>query len=424
MFPNTTASQVSGLDTVISSAITESLKVTSVMSFQGTVGDGGTIAALPQVAYKGFTYMVSSAGTYADQECEVGDLIICTGNDSVDGNEPTESYWTVVQTNLAGAVTGSFGAAENRGKLVVTSAEHSVVPLNENIGSKYSGAYVLNGELKATTQTYAAFYVNVEDENTLSISVFDYDPEQGFKPVDVSKKVTGTITSPDKSVHVAWAVDGEGNPDIHTVELTLGTVVTERISVLETRADETDAAIVEIGSKVSEVEQKIDAKIAESAQGGSAFGTVNGLVAGNSSDTLRIVSGTGLEISTSMTLSTGTRVVDGEETEYTYQTGQTLTLSLKTGTGLKTVDGAVTVDSAGLVAVNSGLAVDAETGKLSLNLGSGLEVANNAVTVKIATVEQQQSDTTSQVVGAGLTYTADGALSATLLFDYEGAIED
>lgn len=421
MFPNTTAAQVLGLSTVINNAIDvaieDSLKTTSVMSFQGTVGESGTFTELP-IAYRGFTYMVATAGTYAGHECEVGDLIICTGNDSTDGKEPTVSYWTVIQTNLVGAVTGSLGA--EAGKIVLSSSEHVIETLNDTIGSEYAGVYVAEGKLAATTQTYAAFQVNVEDENTLSISVFDYDPVKGFKPIDVDKKVTGAITSPDKSVHVAWALDEEGNPDVHKVELTLGTVVTGRIEALESRVIEIGTDLVQISSKVSEVEQKIDAKIAESAQGGSAFGTINGLVAGNSSDTLTVVSGTGLVIATAMTLATGTRTVDGEETEYTYQTGQTITLSVNTGTGLTMVDGAITVDSAGLVAANSGLKV--EDGKIALNLGSGLEVTNNAVAVKIATVVQQQSDNTTAVAGAGLTYTADGALSAMLLFDYDGQI--
>lgn len=66
------------------------------MRFKGTVNSNSD---LPTTGVKvGDTYMVNTAGTYAGQTCEVGDLIIATA---------TTPTWTVAQTNISGAVTAS-----------------------------------------------------------------------------------------------------------------------------------------------------------------------------------------------------------------------------------------------------------------------------------------------------------------------------
>ena len=64
------------------------------MRFKGTVNSNSD---LPSSGVKvGDTYMVNTAGTYAGQTCEVGDLIIATA---------TTPTWTVAQTNIDGAIT-------------------------------------------------------------------------------------------------------------------------------------------------------------------------------------------------------------------------------------------------------------------------------------------------------------------------------
>lgn len=69
-----------------------------------TVGvvDSGT--PLPATDYKvGQTFRVAEAGTYAGQQCEVGDLIIVI-SDYADSQKDTD--FLVVQANVSGAVTG------------------------------------------------------------------------------------------------------------------------------------------------------------------------------------------------------------------------------------------------------------------------------------------------------------------------------
>lgn len=73
------------------------------MRFKGTIGTGGTVTTLPTTGVKvGDTYRVITAGTYAGQTCEIGDLIIATA---------TTPTWTVAQTNIDGAITSISGTS-------------------------------------------------------------------------------------------------------------------------------------------------------------------------------------------------------------------------------------------------------------------------------------------------------------------------
>lgn len=73
------------------------------MRFKGTIGTGGDVTELPTSGVKvGDTYRVITAGTYASQTCEIGDLIIAIA---------TTPTWTVAQTNIDGAITSISGTA-------------------------------------------------------------------------------------------------------------------------------------------------------------------------------------------------------------------------------------------------------------------------------------------------------------------------
>ena len=76
------------------------------MIFKGTVGTNGNPGTLPPANYKvGETYRVVTAGTYANQVCEVGDLIIAINNGPSSGSSVIPADWIVAQTNIDGAVT-------------------------------------------------------------------------------------------------------------------------------------------------------------------------------------------------------------------------------------------------------------------------------------------------------------------------------
>ena len=94
----------------VQSVVNSKVAAADAMRFKGTIGTGGTVTALPASHKRGDTYKVATAGTYAGQKCEVGDMVICTA----DGTSAKDSDWSVVQTNIDGAVTGPASAVSGR----------------------------------------------------------------------------------------------------------------------------------------------------------------------------------------------------------------------------------------------------------------------------------------------------------------------
>lgn len=78
------------------------MSANDAMIFKGTLGTGGTATSLPATHEAGWTYKVITAGSYAGQTCEVGDMVVCIN----DGTAANNSDWAVIQTNIDGAVTG------------------------------------------------------------------------------------------------------------------------------------------------------------------------------------------------------------------------------------------------------------------------------------------------------------------------------
>ena len=92
----------------VNTAISNAIAASDAMIFKGTLGTGGTRTTLPTTYKTGWTYRVISAGTYAGQKCEIGDLVIALVDRSGSGN--VNSDWTVAQTNINGAITNMSGS--------------------------------------------------------------------------------------------------------------------------------------------------------------------------------------------------------------------------------------------------------------------------------------------------------------------------
>ena len=68
------------------------------MIYKGTLGTAGDITALPTTYKVGWQYKIITAGTYAGNDCEVGDFIVAIVERSGSGNQNAD--WSVIQSNI------------------------------------------------------------------------------------------------------------------------------------------------------------------------------------------------------------------------------------------------------------------------------------------------------------------------------------
>lgn len=98
---------VDNLELATKQYVDKILSANDAMIFKGVIDD---THPLPTTGYEvGHTYRVNTAGTYADQKCEQGDLIICIA----DASSTSTPHWTVAQTNIDGAVIGPNTSTAN-----------------------------------------------------------------------------------------------------------------------------------------------------------------------------------------------------------------------------------------------------------------------------------------------------------------------
>lgn len=91
----------------VASAISAAMgDVAGALVYKGTVGTGGTVTDLPASHTKGWYYIVKTAGTYAGQACEAGDMVICNNTRTTASN----ADWDVVQSNIDALTTTEIDA--------------------------------------------------------------------------------------------------------------------------------------------------------------------------------------------------------------------------------------------------------------------------------------------------------------------------
>lgn len=119
----------------VDTKINAGLGAADAMVFKGTLGTGGTISALPtgnanttpsQAYKKGWTYRIITAGTYAGEVCEVGDLLIALEDSTSGQTSANAAHWTVAQTNIDGAVITSGSTS---GYIAVFNGQQSITGL-------------------------------------------------------------------------------------------------------------------------------------------------------------------------------------------------------------------------------------------------------------------------------------------------------
>ena len=107
----------------VTTAVANGIAASDAMIIKGTIGTSGTVTSLPTTYKTGWTYRVVTAGTYAGQVCEIGDLIVALVDRSGSGN--VDSDWCVAQTNINGAITG----IKSGDAYIATSQSGSVVTI-------------------------------------------------------------------------------------------------------------------------------------------------------------------------------------------------------------------------------------------------------------------------------------------------------
>ena len=150
--------------------------LSSALVYRGTVD---AKYALPTKNVKvGDVYVVAAAGTFAGQTCEPGDMIIAqTASDAEGTPAPT---WTVVQTNINGAVTAAdtLGAS----KLIVGSGNKTIhaaggtgfVKITDGVVSADNNTYLTTTSASSTYATKTALDGKVDKVTGKGLSTNDF----------------------------------------------------------------------------------------------------------------------------------------------------------------------------------------------------------------------------------------------------------
>ena len=138
----------------VKALVTSSFAANDAMVFKGTLGTGGTITDVPTSDYSaGATYKIITAGTYAGMNCEVGDMLIAINDGPETGSSVINADWTVVQTNIDGAVTGPASSTANNIALYNDATGKVIKDSGITINSSGSATKWLNEKGAWTTPT-------------------------------------------------------------------------------------------------------------------------------------------------------------------------------------------------------------------------------------------------------------------------------
>lgn len=188
------------------------LGANDAMVFKGTVGTSGTVTQLPATHSVGWTYRVITAGSYAGQNCEVGDLIICI----TDGTSANNAHWTVAQTNVDGAVTHDAALTADRivlgdgnGSVKSSGTAISSLATTTQLNTKVDKTTTVNGHALSEDVTITKGDVglgNVDNTADANKNVASAAKLTTARTITVAGDATGSVSF-DGSKNVTLTVD-------------------------------------------------------------------------------------------------------------------------------------------------------------------------------------------------------------------------
>ncbi len=209
----------------VQTAVSNGIAASDAMIMKGTIGTNGTVTALPTTYKTGWTYRVVTAGTYAGQVCEIGDLIIALVDRNGSGN--VNADWCVAQTNINGAITGiksgdAYIGVSQSGS-VVTINHKDVNRANTSSASKPSQGGTFTA-VKSVTSDAKGHITGVETETvTLPSTQSSVSGNAGTatkletaRTISLTGDVTGSVSF-DGSANVSMTTTVKDDSHNHTI---------------------------------------------------------------------------------------------------------------------------------------------------------------------------------------------------------------
>lgn len=221
----------------VDDSIASGIAASDAMIFKGTIGTGGNVTSLPTTYKTGWTYRVITAGTYAGNVCEVGDLIIALVDRTGSGN--ANSDWTVAQTNINGAIT-SIGA---NSPISVSGSGASRTVSHANSGVTAGTYGVVSGstlKVPKVAVNATGHVTEVTDQTVVVPFVKTYTIAAGqtsVRDTSISATLSGYVARDANSGEQLF-LDCVNDPDIPAVEFSIASAYANNIIITATYLSE------------------------------------------------------------------------------------------------------------------------------------------------------------------------------------------